>query len=150
MQSLHLLLIPGEGLWPPERAIPKVLGKLARRISACFTLSRSGRPALSRIKAPPPIIACETIRSRAGQLALSMPGHGASNGHFRSLARLACHHPCLRHGLVGAGRRSFGWYADHARRIGADPEIRRAFRVFCFTAVLGGVEGQMAGGRAQA
>jgi len=46
--------------------MPKIVGKPARRASACFELSRSATPVLSRIKAAPPNIAAETIRSRAG------------------------------------------------------------------------------------
>jgi hypothetical protein len=44
----------------------KVVGKAASRFSACFELFDGKRVALSRIKASLPIIARETIRSRAG------------------------------------------------------------------------------------
>ena len=51
---------------PTNRAIRKIFSKIARRISACLALSGRAWPALSRIKAAPPIIPSETIRSRAG------------------------------------------------------------------------------------
>ena len=55
----------------PDGQMRKIFSKPARRISACFALSGPGRPALSRIKVPPPIIACEMIRSRAGYSSLA-------------------------------------------------------------------------------
>src|SRR6201992_2377103 len=53
-----------------ERNFDKIVGKPARRISACLAVFRQLWPTLSRIKAPPPIIPSETIRSRAGYTSL--------------------------------------------------------------------------------
>src|ERR1700710_2516456 len=76
--------------------MPKIFDESASPVSACSGLSGRETPALSRIKAPPPIIAPETIRSRVGptgladvrtlgrQMRLSAYGHA-----WRAIA-LAC------------------------------------------------------------
>jgi hypothetical protein len=65
---------------------------VARRISACFALSGQARPALTRIKVPPPIIASETIRSRACQQASPMPGPRGVRWEY-SVTRARCASP---------------------------------------------------------
>jgi hypothetical protein len=46
--------------------LDKIVGKTGSRFSACLGLFDAKMTALSRIKASPPIIVRETIRSRVG------------------------------------------------------------------------------------
>src|SRR6185437_6655063 len=86
------------------RAMHKIFSKIARPISTCLALFGPARLVLSGVKAAPPIIPDETIRSRAGYSASSMPGHGASDGNSRSLAQIVCRPARIGHALVRASR----------------------------------------------
>ena len=79
------------------------------------------------------------------------PDNGASDGDFRSLARMACRRACLRHGLVRTCRPDLtAGTLDSPGAAEADREIRRAVRAFRGRAVRGRLAGKMAGRRAQA
>jgi hypothetical protein len=51
---------------PQNKQSRKIFRKAATRFSTCFVLSGPAWPAFKQNKAPPPIIAREMIRSRAG------------------------------------------------------------------------------------
>ena len=87
------------------------------------------RPALSRIKAPRPSSPAKRSGHERATSAPPMPGHGASDGNFRSLARVACRHTRMRHRLVRAGGRSCArprWIRPDRWRLSRP--IRRAVR----------------------
>ena len=123
----------------------KIFSKSARRLSACLRAFRPAAAGFKQNKSPPahhrprndPVTSWLTAPRRC-------PDNGASDGVSWSLARVACRHTCLRHGLVRAGAGCSGRNADDARRGGADPQIRRAVRAVRLAAVRRRRAGKMA------
>ena len=115
-------------------AVPKsdkIFCKSARRISACFALSGPMRPALSRSKASPPILA---LQKRSGHVlanrACRCPDMGCQMGIFGQL-RACCAPLTLLVAWPGSDRRPTLAPERCFRRgaCGPDQEIRRAVRI---------------------
>lgn len=123
----------------------KTFRRLLRGISACFRLTRPGRPSLSKMKAPPTIIHGKRSDHAMAIEPRRCSGRGVADGNIRSSAGLAGHYGRLRPALVRAGS------GPQSRSAGfAPPIINRTFRTPGFRIVRRRRVAKVAGSRTPA